>query len=684
MKRKSILFFVGIGLGAAICARVAAPCEHRPAADGREAPAGSSRPDYPIQPVPFTDVHVQDGFWRPRQDTNCAVTIPFGFRQCEETGRIDNFRKAAGQLKGTHQGKRYNDSDVFKLIEAAAYSLCLHPDPALDGYLDKLIGYIAAAQEADGYLYTARTIDPQNPPPGSGAERWSALWVSHELYNMGHLYEAAVAHFQATGKRTLLGVALKNADLLAREFGPGKRGGAPGHPEIEIGLAKLFRNSGKKEYLELARFFLGERGKPYAGMKPYAADDPFAIYGDAHYLLNHQAVVSMSAATGHAVRAAYLYSGMADVAALSGDPALVAAGDRLWRDVVGTKLYLTGGIGARGEGEAFGAAYELPNDTAYCETCAAIANVLWNQRLFLLHGDARFYDVLERTLYNGLLAGVSFSGDRFFYTNPLESDGQYPFNEGSWGRQPWFEVSCCPVNLARFLPSLAGYIYARKGNSIYVNLFVASTASLDIAGRPLQLRQQTDYPWEGRIMISVQPEREENFTLRLRIPGWALNHPMPADLYSYLGPAPAAPELRIGGRRTPLAMESGYAVVDRTWKKGDTVELILPMAVRRVAAHNQVVADRGRIALERGPLVYCLEGIDHDGDVLAMELDDRSPLLPAWRPEILGGVMVLQGQVRCEDKPKSATAIPYYAWANRGQCRMAVWLKRSEGGAGDQ
>ncbi len=637
-----------------------------------------SRPDYPIQPVPFTAVQIQDEFWRPRQEINRTVTIPYGFRQCEETGRIDNFRKAAGRIPGRHDGKRYNDSDVFKLIEAASYSLQQDPDPALAGYLDNLVGHIAAAQEPDGYLFTGRTIDPANPPPGSGAERWSALWSSHELYNLGHLYEAAVAHCQATGKRELLVTAEKSAALLLREFGPGRRGGAPGHPEIEIGLAKLFRLTGKAEYLELARFFLAERGKPYAGMKPYAASDPFAIYGDPHYLLNHQPVTSMSTATGHAVRAAYLYSGMADVAALSGDPALAAAGDRLWRDVILTKLYLTGGIGARGEGEAFGAAYELPNLTAYNETCAAVANVFWNHRLFLMHGDSRFIDTLERTLYNGLLSGVSLAGDRFFYTNPLESDGAYLFNKGAWGRQRWFEVSCCPVNLARVLPSLAGYVYARKERSVYVNLYVAGTARMELGGSPLTLRQQTRYPWDGRVTITVEPAREESFSLRLRVPGWARNRPMASALYRYLNPAPPAPELRIAGRRARIRLDHGYAVVTRTWKKGDSVELILPMAPRRVASDDRVAANRGRVALERGPLVYCLEGIDHDGDVLAMHLDDRAPLLPVWRPELLGGVMVLQGQMRREKKPVPAMAIPYYAWANRGQCRMAVWLKRSE------
>lgn len=650
--------------------------ENRGEPPGRKDQDSSIRLDYPIQPVPFTAVQVQDEFWRPRQETNRTVTIPFGFRKCEETGRIDNFRKAAGQLAGKHEGKRYNDSDVFKMIEAAAYSLQQNPDPSLAGYLDNLVGYIAAAQERDGYLFTGRTIDPANPPPGSGAERWSALWVSHELYNMGHLYEAAVAHYQATGKRGLLDTAVKNADLLLREFGPGKRGGAPGHPEIEIGLAKLFRCTGKKEYLELARFFLGERGKPYAGMKPYAADDPFAIYGNPFYLLNHQPVIAMSEATGHAVRAGYLYSGMADVAALSGDPALVAAGDRLWHDVVSSKLYLTGGIGARGEGEAFAAAYELPNPTAYNETCAAIANLLWNQRLFLLHGDSRFIDILERTLYNGLLSGVSLSGDRFFYTNPLESDGKYLFNEGGWGRQPWFEVSCCPVNLARFLPSLAGYIYAQKERAVYVNLYVAGTARLDLNGTPLLLRQETRYPWDGRITIQVEPAQEENFSLRLRIPGWARNRPTPGDLYQYLDPGPPAPELQIAGRQADIRLDAGYAVVTRTWKKGDTVELILPMAVRRVRANDRVSADRGMVALERGPLVYCLESIDNDGDVLAMRLADHASLRTSWRPGLLGGVMVVQGKMQLGNKPKAALAIPYYAWANRGQCRMAVWLKR--------
>lgn len=677
MKNKKTIVTICISLVVFFIPASARP-EKRAAAAGQSEPSISVRLDYPIRPVPFTAVQVQDGFWRPRQETNRTVTIPFGFRKCEETGRIANFRKAAGQIPGKHEGKRYNDSDVFKMIEAAAYSLCLTPDSALDGYLDTLIGYIAAAQEKDGYLFTGRTIDPANPPPGSGAERWSALWVSHELYNMGHLYEAAVAHDQATGKHGLLDVAVKNADLLLREFGPGKRGGAPGHPEIEIGLVKLFRATGKKQYLELARFFLMERGKPYAGMKPYAAEDPFAIYGDSRYLLNHQPVTAMSEAVGHAVRAGYLFSGMADVAALSGDQSLIAAGDRLWRDVVNTKIYLSGGVGARGEGEAFGSAFELPNLTAYNETCAAIANVLWNYRLFLLHGDSRYFDTLERTLYNGLLSGVSLSGDRFFYSNPLESDGKYLFNEGGWGRQPWFEVSCCPVNLARFLPSLAGYVYAQKERSIYVNLFVAGTARLDVSGNSVLLRQQTRYPWDGRVAITLEPAKEQSFTLRLRIPVWARTQPVPSDLYRYIDPAPPAPQLWISGKRVEIILDNGYAVLTRTWKKGDTVELKLPMAVRRVAAHVKVAEDRGKIALERGPLVYCLESIDNDEAIMAGPLADSTSFCTRWRPELLGGVTVLIGEVQSGNQSKIMMAIPYYSWANRGQCRMAVWLKRAE------
>lgn len=446
--------------------------------------------DYPIQPVPFTQVEILDGFWRPRFDINREVTIPYNFQKCEETGRISNFAKAGDLEVGEFEGIFFNDSDVFKVIEGASYSLQLNPDPELEQYLDDVIAKIAAAQEEDGYLYTNRTIEPEKAADEGGTERWTNLEVFHELYNVGHLYEAAVAHYQATGKRTLLEVALMNADLILEVFGPDKNMGVPGHEEIEIGLVKLYRVTGEEKYLNLARFFVEQRGNA----------EGHELYGK--YAQDHEPVLQQGEAVGHAVRAGYLYSGVADVAALTGEDTYVQAIDRIWMNVVSKKLYLTGGIGSSRRGEAFGSNYELPNATAYNETCAAIANMLWNHRLFLLKGDSKYMDVFERTLYNGFLAGVSMEGDTFFYPNPLEFDGVYTFNQGSVGRKPWFDCSCCPVNVVRMIPSLPGYIYAVREHEVFVNLYINSQASLQVAGTPLTITQQSQYPWNGTILLS--------------------------------------------------------------------------------------------------------------------------------------------------------------------------------------
>ncbi|MFZ1754441.1 MAG: glycoside hydrolase family 127 protein [Caldilineaceae bacterium] len=623
--------------------------------------------DYPITPVPFTVVSFEDAFWQPRLETNRQVTLPFNFRKCEETGRIDNFAKAAGWMDGPHEGIFFNDSDVFKVVEAAAYSLALFPDPALDSYLDNLIAAFAAAQEADGYLYTARTIDPDAVKADrEGLTRWSHLRVNHELYNVGHLYEAAVAHFQATGKRTLLDVALKNADLIDAVFGPDKRRDVPGHQEIEIGLVKLYRVTGDARYLRLAKFFLDERGHANARAL-------YTNFGNPGYMQDHLPVVDQSEAVGHAVRAAYMYTGMADVAALTGDTSYIAAIDRLWENVVGRKLYLTGGIGARHTGEAFGDDYELPNAEAYAETCAAIANILWNQRMFLLHGDARYIDVLELSLYNGFLSGVSFSGDEFFYTNPLASDGKTAVNRGQIGRQPWFDCSCCPTNDVRFLASLPGYVYASHADSLYVNLFVAGEARVEINGATIRLRQETNYPWEGRVRLRVDPAQKSEFTLRLRVPGWANNRPVPSDLYRFVGTDSAAPLLTVNGETVTPLLEKGYAVLPRVWQPGDVVELTLPLPVRRVACHAGVEANRGRVALMRGPLVYCVEGVDSGGSVAELALADDTPLRVEHRPELLNGVTVISAA-----GSHPFVAIPYYAWGHRGVGEMAVWLAREE------
>ena len=644
------------------------------------APSETAARDYPARPVPFTQVHVNDVFWAPRIEVNRTVTIPFAFQKDEETGRIDNFIRAAKALRGepfdNHKppGYPFDDTDVYKVIEGASYALAVAPDPKLDAYLDGLIQKIAAAQEPDGYLYTARTIDPLNPHAWAGPRRWMLESVnSHELYDLGHLYEAAVAHYQATGKRTLLDIALKTADLLDRTFGPGKQTIWPGHQITEMGLVKLYRVTGDQRYLNLAKFMLDARG-------------PDGRQGSGRaYNQSQEKVVDQTEAVGHAVRATYMYSGMADVAALTGDTAYVSAIDRIWENVASRKLYITGGIGATAAGEAFGANYELPNMSAYNETCAAVGNDFWNLRLFLLHADAKYIDVMERTLYNGLISGVSLDGKSFFYPNPLESNGQH-------ARSPWFGVACCPGNITRFMASVPGYVYAQRGDTLWVNLFMGSTAEIKLDnGRTVKLDQSTRYPWEGAVKIAVAPEQDMPLTINVRIPGWALNQPVASDLYRFADRAPGPVSLKVNGKPVAFQINKGYAVVARTWKPGDSIELNLPMPVRRVVANDAVAADRGRVALERGPIVYAAEWVDNpNGKVRSLMLPANAALTAEFQPNLLNGVTVVKGraialaydaQGRIVKTEQPFTAIPYYAWANRGKGQMVVWLPTSEASA---
>jgi len=630
-----------------------------------------------LRAVPFTEVTFDDGFWTPRMKTNRKVTILYDFKKCEETGRIDNFAKAGGLMEGTFEGIRFNDSDVFKVIEGAAYSLQIHPDPELEKYLDELIVKIAVAQEDDGYLYTCRTIDPDNLPKGTGETRWSFLQSSHELYNVGHMYEAAVAHYQATGKRTLLDVAIKNADLIDRVFGPGRKRDVPGHEEIEIGLVKLYGVTGDEKYLALAKFFLDERGRGN-GREAYG-----------QYCQDHKPVTRQNRAVGHAVRAGYLYTGMADVAALVPDTGYTGALDRIWRDVVSGKLYITGGIGARSGGESFGERHELPNKEAYCETCAAVANAMWNHRMSLLHADAKYIDVLERVIYNGFLSGISLSGDRFFYPNPLASDGRYQ-------RSPWFGCACCPTNIVRFLPSLPGYAYAQNQEGVYVNLFVSGSAAIKMGTDTVRLTQQTRYPWDGRVKIMVEPgSARKAFTVGIRIPGWTQESPVPSDLYLYsdLGPEDwdqRKVKIKVNDEPVALVIAKGYVRINRAWKVGDIIELNLPMPVRRVRSHRKVMANAGRIALQRGPVVYCFEGADNPQGVSNLVLPPDSTFQTEYRDDLLGGVVALAGQGKIRQPQENGktglknievTAIPYYAWAHRGKNEMAVWLPESDDGS---
>jgi uncharacterized protein len=638
--------------------------------------------DYPVQPVPFTAVRITGGFWAPRQETNRLVTVPYAFQQCEETKRLLNFdlaaetmrRRAAGETGFQNKPQSiypFDDSDVFKAVEGAAFALSLHQDPALESKLDGYIAKFAAAQEPDGYLYTFRTMHPDSPAhEWIAPERWrNDPILSHELYNLGHLYEAGVAYYQATGKSNLLDVCLKSANLIDKDFGKGDLRIAPGHQVIEMGLAKLYRVTGDERYLKLAKFFLDVRGPD---------EDP--------YNQRHQRVVDQTEAVGHAVRANYMYSGMADVAALTGDQSYLNAINRIWENVVSKKLHLTGGVGARGAGEAYGDNYELPNN-CYNETCAAIAFLFWNHRMFLMSGEAKYMDVFERTLYNGFLSGVSLSGDRFFYPNPLEYDGKSVNNHGHAGRAPWFGCACCPPNILRTLAALTGYFYAVKDDRLFVNLYADSEAATKVGGTTVKLAQVTDYPWSGSVKIVVSPAKPTPFTLCVRIPGWTQGRPVPSDLYVYADPKPAAWSVLVNGKKTNTTLDHGYVALTREWSPGDVVTLDLPLSVRRVTGHSQIAAAKGRVALERGPIVYCVEGIDNNGSVFDYIVPDQASVHATPRKDLLGGITTLSvtGGERAErtadDKlrttPVTLTAIPYALWNNRGLCPMEVWIARS-------
>jgi len=623
--------------------------------------------DSPIQPVPFTSVRIQDKFWKPRIDTAVNITIPYDFEKCEETGRIDNFAKAGGLLPGSHQGIFYNDSDVFKVVQGAAYALQIAPNPELEAYLDDLIGKFAAAQEDDGYLYTARTIDGDNVDEHCGPERWSNLAINHELYNVGHMYEAAVAYYEATGKRQFLEVALKNADLIDSVFGADKLRDVPGHQEIEIGLVALYRATGADRYLRLAKFFLDERGQ----------DNGRKIYGP--YCQDHLPVTEQREAVGHAVRAGYMYAGMTDIAALAGDGQYSSAVKALWKNMVGKKMALTGGIGARPDGEAFGDNYELPNLTAYNETCAAQANILWNQRMFLLTGEAKYIDVLERSLYNGFLSGVGMDGRTFYYVNPLACDGDYRFNRGtSMARQPWYQTSCCPTNVVRLLPSLSSYVYSRRDRDIFVNLYAAGRAQLQLDGCDVLIQQDTDYPWDGAITLDLTVSRPSTFALHLRIPSFTRGQPLPSDLYRYLDARSDPATIVVDGDSLPLEINAGYVSVERRWEGTTRVELRLPMSIHRVIAHDSAGDLSGKVALERGPLVYALESADNDSSVLDLRLADSSLMTAEHVPNLLDGISIIHGRaLDGGGAPVSFTAIPYYAWGHRGPGQMTVWLNRN-------
>jgi DUF1680 family protein len=624
-----------------------------------------------LKPVPIGAVRVNDAFWAPRLRRTREVTLPAQYEQCEQTGRIDNFRRVSGRTQAEYHGPYYNDSDVYKWLEAASFALALAPDGELERRLDAVIDDVVAAQSPDGYLNTYFTFEREG-------ERWTDPTRLHEMYCAGHLIQAGIAHRRATGKATLLGVARRLADHICRTFGPGIRPGADGHEEIELALVELYRETGNRLYLERAGFFLDQRGQqpPLLGGQAYHQD---------HLPVREQAEI-----VGHAVRATYLACGMADVTAETGDSGLSRALEALWQSAYTRKAYVTGGLGARYQGEAFGEDYELPNDRAYAETCAAIGGLMWNWRQLLRAGEARFADWLETALYNGALSGPSLDGAHYFYQNPLA-------DRGGHRRRPWFGTACCPPNIARLLMSLPGYLYSVSGArdpggpapavgdgaaALWVHLYVAGTVrSLLPDGRRVGLRLETEYPWQGVVHITVTEAAEGTWALRLRVPGWC-RHAV----------------ARVNGRAAGVEVAPGsYVAVERAWERGDTVELDLEMPVRRLVSHPRVLANARRVAVARGPFIYCVEGVDHPGvDVWDLELPGNARLTPERRADVLGGVTALSGEAVAVQPPgwdgqlyrveESAdgperravrlTAIPYYAWANREPGPMQVWLRQ--------
>ncbi len=622
-------------------------------------------------PVSWKAVTIDETFWTPHLRVNREQTLPLIYRISQETGRIDNFRLnwKPGAEPTPHV---FWDSDVAKWIEAASYSLGTHPDPELEAKVDEVIGLIVAAQQPDGYLNTYFTaVEPE--------KRWTNLRDWHELYCAGHLIEAAVAHFQATGKRTLLAVMCRYADYIDSVFGsePGKKHGYPGHEEIELALVKLYRVTGEKRYLHLSQYFVDERGRqPHYFDKEarLRGDDPTTYHHKSHeYNQSHVPVREQHEVVGHAVRAMYLYSAMADLARELHDQSLFDADRRLWDNLCTTRLYITGGLGPSRHNEGFTTSYDLPNETAYAETCAAIGFVFWNHRMLQLDCAARYADMLERALYNGVLSGVSLDGHTFFYENPLASLGMHH-------REKWFRVACCPPNIARLFASLGQYIYSMNDTDIAVHLYIQSTAQATISGNRVTVRQETTYPWNGTIALRLSMDKPARFGLRLRIPGWCEDA-----------------KLTVNGEAFAIDrhLEQGYVRVERVWQSGDRVELELAMSVKRMYVHPDVRQDAGCVALQRGPLIYCLEGADNNVALHRIVVPRTTELVSQFEADMLDGVTIVRGKALIEDdsdwtgrlyrswptslRPCVITAIPYYAWDNRAPGEMRVWLRESEG-----
>jgi len=619
-----------------------------------------------FEPVSFSQVNITDHFWKPKLKLVATATLNACIYQTETaTPRIENFKKVARKKGEKHVGIFYDDSDVFKALEAIAYSLKNNPDSALERKADEWIDIIAAAQQPDGYLNTYYTL--------GGLENRYTDMSMHEDYNAGHMIEAAVAYYNETGKRKFLDVCIKWADHFDAIFGPGKKDWVTGHQELELALVKLYKATNDKKYLNLAHWLLDERGHQLA--KGYTWTD----WKDTAYAQDVVPVKDQKEITGHAVRAMYMYTGAADVAAFTGDADYMKAMETVWQDVVYRNMYITGGIGSSGGNEGFSVDYDLPNEQAYCETCASVGMVFWNQRMNALTGDAKYIDVLERSLYNGALDGLSLSGDRFFYGNTLASNGRN-------ARREWFGTACCPANIARLIASLGDYVYAKNETGIWVNLFVGSDTKISIGKNEVAIKMETNYPLDGNVKITIAPVKPASFSLHIRKPGWSSGTVVPGDLYSYAASSAGASviTLKVNGKPVTAAEENGYLVINRAWKAGDVVEYNMVMDVKRVISKEEIKTNNNRVALQRGPLVYCIEGADNDGTAWNIFFPGDAVIKEKSYTVLNENVIALTAQLptinisadgsSIQTVNREITAIPYYTWCNRGNNPMQVWF----------
>lgn len=616
---------------------------------------------YNLEPVNIRNVKMTDNFWLPIIKRVQEKTIAYAIQKCKEEGRFDNFLIAGGKKDGdVHGVMPFDDTDVYKIIEGASNSIISAPNKNLEKLLDSLISIIEVGQEKDGYLTTWRTINPAKPPATwvevDEGKRWESLSMSHELYNAGHLFEAAVVHYKATGKRNFLNIAIKNADLIVKTFGDvdGQIKTVPGHQIIESGLIKLYEVTENENYLNLAKYFLDHRGN----------SNHHTLFNE--YAQDHLPVIEQKEVVGHAVRAVYMYAAMTDIAALQNDSLYINSVHNLWNNMVDKKMYVTGGIGAKHEGEAFGDNYELPNLTAYNETCASIGDVYWNHRLHNLSGEVKYFDVIERTLYNGLISGLSLDGTHFFYPNALESDGIYKFNRGSCTRQAWFDCSCCPTNVIRFIPSVPGLLYSKKKDTVYVNLYASNNAKIELTKNTLEISQKTQYPWNGKVVFTINQDKVLKATLKFRIPGWNRNEVLPSTLYTYSDNLNTAASIKVNGKNVASSSNNdGYFTITNLWEKGDVITLNLPMKIRKVVSDKNIIENKNKVALEYGPLVYAIEEIDNPANFDEITISPSDTFQINQR-DILGGINTISNA--------NLTAIPYYTWSNRGVGKMKVWI----------